>query len=70
MEIKMTKEMLEYGEKLQEQDIGELIYFFEKACAVSGMILGINPFDQPGVEKYKKNINVKDYKGNNCTIRN
>ena len=43
-------------EKLDEENIGELIYFFEKACSVSGMILGVNPFDQPGVEKYKKNM--------------
>ena len=43
-------------EKLDEENIGELIYFFEKACAVSGMILGVNPFNQPGVEEYKKNM--------------
>ena len=36
--------------------LGYLMYFFEKACAVSGYILGINPFDQPGVEAYKKNM--------------
>ena len=42
--------------KLDEQNIGELIYFFEKACAMSGMILGVNPFNQPGVEKYKTNM--------------
>ena len=42
--------------KLDEINIGELIYFFEKACAVSGMILGIDPFNQPGVEEYKKNM--------------
>jgi len=36
--------------------LGELIYFFELACAVSGYILGVNPFDQPGVEAYKKNM--------------
>ena len=41
---------------LNEYSIGQLIYFFEKACAVSGKILGVNPFDQPGVEKYKKNM--------------
>ena len=35
---------------------GNLVYFFEKACAVSGYILGVNPFDQPGVESYKKNM--------------
>ena len=43
-------------EKLNEQNIGELIYFFEKACAMSGMLLGVNPFNQPGVEEYKKNM--------------
>ncbi len=42
--------------ELDEKNIGELIYFFEKACAVSGNILGINPFNQPGVEEYKKNM--------------
>ena len=35
---------------------GNLVYFFEKACAISGYILGVNPFDQPGVEAYKKNM--------------
>lgn len=43
-------------DKLDERNVGELIYFFEKACAVSGMILGVNPFNQPGVEEYKKNM--------------
>lgn len=43
-------------ENLDEENIGELIYFFEKACAMSGMILGVNPFNQPGVEEYKKNM--------------
>ena len=43
-------------ERLDEINIGELLYFFEKACAVSGMILGVNPFNQPGVEEYKKNM--------------
>ena len=43
-------------DKLDEESIGELIYFFEKACAVSGMILDVNPFNQPGVEKYKTNM--------------
>ena len=36
--------------------LGELFYFFERACAVSGYLLGVNPFDQPGVEAYKKNM--------------
>ena len=43
-------------DKLDEENIGELIYFFEKACAISGNILGVNPFNQPGVEIYKKNM--------------
>lgn len=43
-------------EKLDEETIGHLIYFFELACAMSGKLLGVNPFDQPGVEKYKKNM--------------
>ena len=43
-------------DKLDEENIGELIYFFEKACAISGKILGVNPFNQPGVEEYKKNM--------------
>ncbi len=43
-------------DKLDEENIGELIYFFELACAVSGNILGVNPFNQPGVEEYKKNM--------------
>ena len=48
IEIKMNR--------LDEENLGELIYFFEKACAMSGCILGVNPFDQPGVEEYKKNM--------------
>lgn len=43
-------------EKLDEETIGELIYFFELACAMSGFILNVNPFNQPGVEKYKQNM--------------
>jgi len=43
-------------EKLDEYNLGKLIYFFEKACAMSGYILGVNPFDQPGVEEYKTNM--------------
>lgn len=37
-------------------EVGYLIYFFEKACAISGYVLGVNPFNQPGVESYKKNM--------------
>ena len=43
-------------DKLDEENMGHLIYFFEKACAMSGLILGVNPFNQPGVEEYKKNM--------------
>lgn len=43
-------------EKLDEKTIGELIYFFEKSCAISGYLLGVNPFNQPGVEAYKKEM--------------
>ena len=42
--------------KLDAFHIGKLIYFFEKACAISGYLLGVNPFDQPGVEAYKRNM--------------
>ena len=42
--------------EMNEYYLGKLIYFFEKACAISGYILGVNPFDQPGVEEYKKNM--------------
>ena len=43
-------------DELNEEVLGQLIYFFELACAMSGSILGVNPFNQPGVEKYKKNM--------------
>jgi len=36
--------------------LGKLLYFFEKACGISGYLLGVNPFNQPGVEAYKKNM--------------
>jgi glucose-6-phosphate isomerase len=41
---------------LTESSVGELIYFFEIACGISGYLQVINPFDQPGVEAYKKNM--------------
>ena len=41
---------------MDEYNLGYLIYFFEKACAISGYLLGVNPFNQPGVESYKKNM--------------
>ena len=42
--------------RLSEYSFGQLVYFFEKACAISGYLLGVNPFDQPGVEAYKRNM--------------
>lgn len=42
--------------KINEYYYGKLIYFFQKACAISGYLLEVNPFDQPGVEAYKKNM--------------
>lgn len=44
------------SDALDAENIGYMIYFFEKACAISGYILGVNPFNQPGVESYKKNM--------------
>ncbi len=52
---KVPNMILEMDE-MNEYEFGYLVYFLEKACAVSGYILGINPFDQPGVESYKKNM--------------
>ena len=43
-------------DKLDEFNLGELLYFFEKACGISGHLLGVNPFNQPGVEVYKKEM--------------
>ena len=43
-------------ECVNEYNLGALFYFFEKACGISGYVLGVNPFDQPGVEAYKKNM--------------
>jgi len=42
--------------EINEYYIGALLYFFERACGISGYMLGVNPFDQPGVEAYKKNM--------------
>ena len=47
--------LLEVSDR-KERSLGYLIYFFELACAMSGYLLGVNPFDQPGVEAYKKNM--------------
>ena len=41
---------------LRERYLGQLLYFFEKACGISGYMLGVNPFNQPGVEAYKRNM--------------
>ena len=43
-------------EKLDEYHLGQLFYFFEKVCGISAYVLGVNPFNQPGVEAYKKNM--------------
>ncbi len=42
--------------EISAEVVGSLLYFFEKACGISGYMLGVNPFDQPGVEAYKKNM--------------
>ena len=47
--------IIECGER-NEETLGELIYFFEYACGLSGYLLDVNPFDQPGVEAYKRNM--------------
>ena len=53
--------------------IGQLIYFFEIACGISGDLLGVNPFNQPGVEAYKKNmfalLNKPGYEAESKAIR-
>jgi glucose-6-phosphate isomerase len=53
--------------------VGQLIYFFERACGISGLVLGVNPFDQPGVEAYKKNmfalLNKPGYEAESKAIR-
>ena len=43
-------------EALDEEHVGYIIYFFEKACAMSCLLMGVNPFDQPGVEAYKREM--------------
>ena len=43
-------------DRADEENLGYLIFFYEKACALSGYLLGVNPFNQPGVEAYKKNM--------------
>ncbi len=51
-----TPNMVLHVPSVCEKELGYLLYFFEKACAISGYMLGVNPFDQPGVEAYKKNM--------------
>jgi glucose-6-phosphate isomerase len=51
-----TPNMVLHVPTVSEHELGYLIYFFEKACAISGYLLGVNPFNQPGVEAYKKNM--------------
>ena len=41
---------------INEHEFGYMVYFFEKACAISGYLMAVNPFNQPGVESYKKNM--------------
>ncbi len=59
--------------EIKEYCLGELIYFFEAACGTSGYMLGVNPFDQPGVEAYKKNmfalLNKPGYEAESEAIR-
>ena len=51
-----TLQHLTHRLSINEEAIGALLYFFEKACGISGYMLGVNPFNQPGVEAYKKNM--------------
>lgn len=51
-----TPSIVLHMDSVCEEELGYLIYFFEKSCAISGYMLGVNPFDQPGVESYKRNM--------------
>ena len=51
-----TPNMVLHVPAVNAHELGYLLYFFEKACAISGYMLGVNPFNQPGVEAYKKNM--------------
>ena len=53
---KQVQSRIKQLEKMDEYNLGWLIYFLEKACGISGYVLGVNPFDQPGVESYKLNM--------------
>jgi glucose-6-phosphate isomerase len=60
-------------DRLDEYNLGQLLYFFEAACGISGYLLGVNPFNQPGVEAYKKNmfalLNKPGYEAESKAIR-
>jgi len=60
-------------EKIDEYNLGAIFYFFEKACGISAYVLGVNPFNQPGVEAYKKNmfalLNKPGYEEQSAAIR-
>ena len=60
-------------EKIDEFNIGQFIYFFERGCGISGYVLGVNPFNQPGVEAYKKNmfalLNKPGYEAESAAIK-
>ena len=55
MDVGVSVITMDCGE-LNARKVGELFYFMELSCAISGYILGVNPFDQPGVEAYKHNM--------------
>ena len=59
--------------RLTERYIGQLLYFFELGCGISGNVLGVNPFNQPGVESYKRNmfalLNKPGYEAESQAIR-
>ena len=52
----VTEKINIYSDENKKENIGYLIYFFEKACAIYCKLLGVNAFNQPGVEAYKKNM--------------
>lgn len=60
-------------DRVDAHSIGALLYFFERACGISGYMLGVNPFDQPGVEAYKKNmfalLDKPGYEEEGCRLR-
>ena len=55
MGVSSIDDVLELADR-SAHSLGYLLYFFERACAISGYLLGVNPFNQPGVEAYKKNM--------------